>query len=211
MIIYVESNFIVEIALEQEQLASAQAILELAESKQITLIFPNFVFSEPFERIMRESRERNAVYNSLVNSLTSLQRSEPHKNIMRDMEPVIRILREAYSRQMNLLHSTFERLLRVGECINISAAHFKNVLAYQQNLGLSPQDSIIYATIIEDLQVRSRDEEKCFLSRDRKAFWSPDIRSELAAYKCRYIGSFQQGLEYVQHVLQNTGSSLPDN
>lgn len=204
MITYVESNFVVEMALEQEQMTPVQAILDLAENKQIKLIFPNFVFSEPFERIMREVRERNVLHSSLVNSLSNLQRSEPHKNIVRDMEPLIRILKEASYRQIALLHSTFERLLSVGECINISADHFKNVLTYQQKLYLSPQDSIIYATIVEDLQARPKAEKKCFLSRDRKGFdQSSIIKSALNVHTCRYIGSFRQGLDYIQHSLQN--------
>jgi hypothetical protein len=162
------------------------------------------VFSEPFERILRERRERNVLYNSLVKTLIDLQRSEPHKNIIRDMKPVTEILKEASARQVALLHSTFERLLSVGEYINISASHFKNVSTYQQKLKLSPQDSIIYATIIEDLQTRSKTEKKCFLSRDRKGFdQSPDIKSTLNAHTCRYIGNFRQGLDYIQHTLQN--------
>jgi len=123
---------------------------------------------------------------------------------MDDMEPVAGILREASSKQLDLLHSTFERLLHIGECINISANHFKNVSAYQQDLKLSPQDSIIYATIIEDLQTRSKAEKKCFLSRDRKGFdQSSTIKSALNTHTCRYIGSFRQGLDYIQHTLQN--------
>ena len=204
MITYIESNFIVEMALEQEQASLAQAILDLAENNRIKLIFPNFVFSEPFERILREKRERNVLYNSLVKVLRDLQRSESHKDIIRDMKPVTSILREASSRQIVLLHSTFERLLHVGECINISADHFKSVSAYQQDLNLSPQDSIIYATIIEDLQARPKAEKKCFLSRDRKGFdQSSDIKATLNAHTCRYIGSFRQALDYIQHTLQN--------
>lgn len=140
MITCIESNFIVEMALEQEQASLAQAILDLAENKRIKLIFPNFAFSEPFERILREKRERNVLYSSLVKALKDLQRSEPHKDIMDDMEPVAKVLREASARQLALLHSTFERLLSIGECVNISADHFKNVLTYQEILRLSPQD-----------------------------------------------------------------------
>lgn len=206
MIVYVESNFILEIALEQEQLLAAESIMALAEKNSVKLAFPSFVLSEPFERLMRERRERNLLHNSLVKSLTNLQRSEPHKNIMRDMEPVIRILTEAHFKQLERLHSTVEKLLAVGECINVNAAYFNNALIYQQNLGFSPQDSIIYATVVADLQTRPGDEEKCFLSRDRKAFGREDddrsIKTELVSYNCRYIGSFAQGLDYIQHTLQ---------
>lgn len=124
---YVESNFILEIALQQEQFLAADAIITLAEQGKMKLAFPSFV----------------------------------------------------------------------------------NALSYQQKLGLSPRDSIIYAAMVADLRIRSKNEEKCFLSRDRKAFDSEDddrpIKAELALYNCRYIGSFQQGLDYIWHTLQSAG------
>lgn len=42
MIVYVESNFILEIALEQNQAIAAEAILALAENGSITLALPAF-------------------------------------------------------------------------------------------------------------------------------------------------------------------------
>ncbi len=181
--------------------------MALAEKASLKLAFPSFVFSEPFECLIRERRERNVLHNSLVKSLTTLQRSEPHQNVMLDMEPVLRVLKEAHFKQLERLHSAFARLLMIGECIHVDSADFRKAVIYQQTLGLSPQDSIIYARVIADLRTRSQDEEKCFLSRDRKAFGIEDddrsIKTELALYNCRYIGSFAQGLDYIQHTLQS--------
>lgn len=206
MIVYVESKFVVEIALEQEQLLAAEALLALAETKKMKIAFPNFILSEAFERVMRERRERNALYNSLEKSLKDLQRSEPHKNIMLDMEPVFRTLKEAHFRQLDRLHSTFEKLFSIGECISVDATCFRSALGYQQYLNLGPQDSIIYAAIITNLQQTSSDEKKCFLSRDRKAFDKDQtIKAELDHYNCRYSGSFLQGFEYIQSTLHDAG------
>lgn len=208
MIVYVESNFVLELALEQEQWAAANAILALAEQRKIKLAFPGFVLSEPFEQIARERRERNSLYNSLLKSLAYLQRSEPHRNILFTMEPVVKVLKEAPFRQFERLHIIFEKLLGVGECVDVNTACFRNALNYQQRLGLSPQESIIYAAMIGNLKARSNDEVKSFLRRDRKAFDGEDnrpIKVELATYNCRYIGSFQQGLDYIEHALQSAG------
>lgn len=208
MIVYIESNFILEIALEQEQLSAADAILTLAEKNMIKLAFPDFVLSEPFGRIMRERNEQNVLYNSLVNLLSNLQRSKPHKNVMNDMEPIIKVLKDAHFRRLARLHSTFEKLLGIGERANVNAACFTDALIYQQKSGLAPQDSIFYATIVTDLPNRLVNEEKCFLSRDAKAFGRDadhqGIKTELALYYCRYIRSFTQGLDYIQNILHNT-------
>ena len=207
MIVYVESNFVLEMALEQEQFLAANEILSLAENKKITLAFPGLVLSEPFESISRERRERNVLISSLRRTLENLRRSEPHKRIMLDLEPMINALRSAHLRQIDLLQSTFERLLAVGECIEIKVSDFRDALIYQKNLVLSPQDSIIYSAIVTDIDRRSEEEEKCFLTRDRRAFDNSDdrdIKATLASKNCRYIGSFIQGLDYINHALQKT-------
>ncbi|HWE39423.1 MAG TPA: hypothetical protein VG406_22925 [Isosphaeraceae bacterium] len=41
-------------------------------------------------------------------------------------------------------------------------------------------------------------EPKCFLSRDTRAFLTPEIRSELGAFGCRFIPSFDDGLGFVR-------------
>ncbi len=208
MIVYVESNFVLEMALEQEQFVAAEAILSLAENNKIKLVFPSFVLSEPFECVMRKRGEGITLHKNLVETLQNLRRSEPYKNIMIDLEPAINALRDSHTRQLDLLHSTFDRLLGVGECIEINVSIFRAALNYQKSLNLAPQDSIIYASVVADLQSRPSEEEKCFLSRDIKAFGNDDdrsIKAELGASHCRYIGSFLQGLNFIQHTLARIG------
>ena len=203
MIVYVEANFVLEIALEQEQREAAEAIVALAERGKIHLVFPNFILSEAFERLTRERRERNALYDLLGKALKSLQRSEPHKNIVHNSASLTKTLREAHHRQFERLHSTFERLFDAGECINANAVCFRDASSYQDRLALEAQDSIIYATIVSDLLAHSREEKKCFLSRDRKAFDNKaKLKAELETYNCRYIGSFRQCLDYIQNTLR---------
>ena len=205
MVVYVESNFVLEIALEQEQSSAARSILSLAESRQIELAYPSFVLSEPFENISRARRERNDLQVSLLKTFSYLKRSEPYKGIMLDSGPTISVLRDAYGRQKDLLDATFDQLIGVGRCISIDLSIFREALAYQRGLYLSPQDSIIYSAIVADLKGQAQDETKCFLSRDRKAFGRNDDRSvkgELEEYNCRYIGNFSQGLDFIRSSLK---------
>lgn len=205
MIVYIESNFVLEMALEQEQVSSALALFELAESEKIKLAFSSFVLSECYECIMRERRVRNELHTSLVKALNYLQRSKPHERIKLDLEPVVNVLTDAHTRQIDLLHATFDRLLGVDINIEVDQNCFREALRYQGNLSLSPQDSIIYAAIIADLRIRSLEERKYFLSRDRRAFGNDDdrdIKKELKTYNCLYIGSFELGLDAIQHELK---------
>ncbi len=89
MIVYVESNFVLEIAYEQEEARYAKEILTLTSNGVIKLAFSSFILSEPFESVLRRQSERNGALNSLGKTLRELQRSEPHKEIMLDIDPVI--------------------------------------------------------------------------------------------------------------------------
>ena len=53
MIVYIEFNWLLEIALEQEQSSAARSIISLAESHQIELAYPSFALGESLENIMR--------------------------------------------------------------------------------------------------------------------------------------------------------------
>lgn len=202
MIVYVESNFVLEIALEQEQSSSAEAILKLAESNKIELAFPSFALSEPFSTIMHRNKERADLHQSLTVTLRQLQRSEPHKQTILDLQPLLVILKNAVNREFDLLHSTVARLLKIGRSVELDEFSLKHALVYQGQIDLKPQDSIIYSTLITDMQRRPHTETKCFLSRDKEAFsTNPAIKPELASLNCRYIGNFAQGLDFIQHAL----------
>ena len=54
MIVYVETNFVVEVALEQEEHGEASASIALAEKGDVELAFPNFILAE----ILRTTEER---------------------------------------------------------------------------------------------------------------------------------------------------------
>ena len=142
------------------------------------------------------------MYNKLVPMLKKLQRSTPFREDISGLITASAILKDAYTRQIGLLHSTFDKLLSVGECIEINVVNFREAVRYQTTASLAPQDSIIYAAIIEDLKSRPKEEQKCFLSRDEKAFDNPTIKQELGIYNCRYIKNFNDGLQFIQHSIQ---------
>jgi len=75
MIVYVETNFILELAFEQDQHQEANEILKLAESGKIDLVFPGFSISESLSKVTRRSRERDEFHKSLVRELQKLRGS----------------------------------------------------------------------------------------------------------------------------------------
>ena len=58
MKVYIESNFVLELALLQEQNESCENILSLGKSGNIHLIIPAFCVAEPIETLVRRAINR---------------------------------------------------------------------------------------------------------------------------------------------------------
>ena len=58
MNVYVESNFVLELALAQEQFESCEKILSLCEAGRIRLVVPAFSLAEPNETLARRKKQR---------------------------------------------------------------------------------------------------------------------------------------------------------
>lgn len=182
MIVYVESNFILEIALGQTQAKAAESILQLAETGTIEIAFPGFALSEPFATITRRERDQDRLGKSLANMLHDLPT----------------LLAAAAKREQDNLWSVVSRLVEVGTALETDAKCLKQALEYQKRFPLSLQDSIIYAAIINDLQIRPAEKAKCFVNSNYKDFGLPDIMTELNSYHCWYERSFGKGLNYIK-------------
>ncbi|MSQ14331.1 MAG: hypothetical protein EXR50_00490 [Dehalococcoidia bacterium] len=175
MIVYVESNFVLEIALGQEQALSAEAILSMAEDDSIDLAFPAFALSEPFSTITYHGAERQKLLSSLSQELGQLERSRAHQEVVSLLRPLPIILTEIQKMETDRLESTVGQMLKVGRAINLSEMSFQQALLYGEDYSLSPQDAIIYSVILADIKEHPTQELKCFISRDKKGFTLPAI------------------------------------
>jgi len=66
MIVYVETNFVLELALLQEQHESCEAIVQLCQAGAIRLVLPAYSLIEPYETIVRYLKNRTRVASDLA-------------------------------------------------------------------------------------------------------------------------------------------------
>ncbi len=198
MIVYVESNFVLEVALGQEQAPSAEAILAKAETGEIHLAFPEFALTEPFSTITYQGRQRRSLSNSLSDQLRQLERSVPHQEVVSLLRPAPTLLGEIERREIDLLESTVDRMLKIGRPLNLNEINFQLALVYKEQYELSPQDAIIYSVILTDIKEQPNQEIKYFISLNWKDFGRPAIRSELRTYNCQYLESFDNALTLIR-------------
>lgn len=197
MIVYVESNFILELALGQEQSTAAEALLAGAEQGKLTLAFPEFAISEPFATLAQRGKRQLELSKRLGEELRQLHRSKPHQQAISTILAAPAILSSIAQIEADRLRDTVQRLLASGTALHLDSAAFSGAVTYQSLYQLASQDSIIYAVVLADLRARPTGEPKVFISRNWRDFRSPDILAELQSHNCVYAESFDEGLALI--------------
>lgn len=200
MIVYIESNFVLEIALAQSQAAAARTILELAKNHRFAIAFPTFALFEPYSTITARWIKRSNLAGQIITELGQIGRSEvqEQQNLVTSLLPLLNKFTQLEDVDLNSYGKTVGSLLSIGRSLELNQVSFAEALTYRDTLALSYPDALIYSTIISDLAKQDAHEAKCFLSRDQRAFFDPRVRDELTRYNCRYIHSFEHGLNFIE-------------
>src|ERR1035438_3259623 len=78
MTVYVESNFVLEQSLQQEECDSCAEIIDLASNGRIMLAVPAFSLAEPHVAILGKERARSRLGNDLRKQLFELEIGRAH-------------------------------------------------------------------------------------------------------------------------------------
>ena len=205
MNVYVESNFILELAWMQEQHESCEKILALCQDQQVTLIIPAYSFGETYETLGRHQKNRRLLNTALETELKQLKRSHLHKDKIESYQ-MISVLLESDAEENQSFLQSHRRLLELAEIIPLT----KDILlAAQTSPKLnSPQDSIVYASVLQYLN-QHNNEPSCFINKNSKDFNDPDVIDELNSNNCKLLSSFNDGYGYIRATIDNnSGTNL---
>lgn len=200
MNIYVESNFVLELALLQEQSGSCSNILQLCRQEKAHLVLPAFSIAEPYETLGRRSRERNTLADSLDSELRQLSRTQPYTERINTLQEVTGFLVRSAEEERSRLTQVMKEVLEIAEVIPLDSAIITSASGLEESLGLSPQDAIVLASVLKHLE-ESDDEPSCFLNRNTKDFDDPDIVERLGEHNCSLLPRFDDALRYLRNVL----------
>ncbi|HLE84309.1 MAG TPA: PIN domain-containing protein [Thermoanaerobaculia bacterium] len=207
MNVYVETNFVLELALIQEQQGSCEEILKLSEEGRIGLVIPAYAVVEPYETLIRRHRHRKQMKADLDVEIDQITRTATYSERLRGFQDLTALLVDSASEEAKRLEEVRRRLVKICEVIPLDAGCLDAAASYQVKHDLSPQDSLVYASVISHLS-QSRAVESCFLNRNSKDFDDPDIVDELRSHGCRLIPRFDDGLAHVRnHIESENGPS----
>lgn len=199
MIVYVESNFLLELAYMQEEHESCERLLLLGEQGRIQLALPTFCVAEARMSMARQIRDRAKFYESLTRQIRELSRSRPYSDVEAKTRDFTSALIGSGEEERRRLDQAIQRMMRCGRMLPTTADVLRDAHSAEISFGLSPQDSVVYASVVTDFG--NAEANRCFLNRNTKDFSDPDIQNELATANCKLLTSFAAGIGYITHSL----------
>lgn len=196
MNVYVESNFVLELALLQEQCPACEDILGLCESREIALVLPAFSLMEPYGTLMRRHGERKRLKASVDAELRQITRTTAYADRIQDLEAAARLLLDSTEEDMARLERLRSRLLACAEMVPLDSRILALAPECQERHSLSPLDAVVYASVLTHLETGAP-RASCFLNRDA-GFLSPEIVETLKSRNCKVLPGFDQGLQYLR-------------
>lgn len=202
MNVYVESNFVLEQALEQEQHESCQRLIDISAAGSVRLLIPAFSLAEPHITLMHKASERKRLRDELQRQLSELGRSKSYRDASSSFNEITGLLIKSAENERDGLERAVDSILKSADVIPLDA----DVLGYagtiRNTFDLSMQDSLVLSSVIRHL-ADTKPVRSCFLNRNTKDFDDPNVRETLEEFDCRFFGRFDHAVDYIEAQLRN--------
>ena len=143
MDVYVETNFVLELALLQEQQESCQKLLDLAEAGRINLIVPAFSLTEPYETLIRREKNRRNLSQDLHKELSQLGRSLPYQQQVHTYQEITEFLVNSGKEEKQRFQIVVEKLLVVSKVVPLTVEILTAAIEYQSEFDFTPQPGFL--------------------------------------------------------------------
>lgn len=194
MRVYVETNFVLELALVQEEARSCRAILDLCTAGRAELAVPAYSLAEPFENLIRRHRTRKRISEELDRELHQLSRTEDYADPLARFSEIASLLQDSVDDDWERLAKVRSEILECARVIPLTAEILISAATKRQGRDFSPQDSLVYASVLADLEAGPPG-ESLFLNRNTRDFDDPGIVGSLKQHGCLLLPTFRQGLQ----------------
>ena len=200
MNVYVESNFVLELALRQEQFASCESILSLCEERHARLVLPAYSLAEPYDTLKRREQERKRLKERLDAELGQIARTATYASRLDEFRGVSALLINVTHEETRRLEEVRSRLLETAEIIPLDTAVVAASATCQHVHDFSPQDALVYSSVLSHLE-KSPAGRSCFLNRNSRDFDDQNVVEELRRYRCKVLPRFDSGRQFILSVL----------
>jgi hypothetical protein len=180
----------------QEEYEACEQIVQLCQQGLIRLIIPAYSIAEPYETQIRHQKRREELTKGFEYELKQIRRSQLYERELDLYSNFSDLLVRIDQEETQRLQQTQMRLLKFATLIPLSTSILIQSLDYQLHYRLSPQDAIILASVMEDINESNL--PSCFLNRDANHFTNPDIMDLLVRKQCKILFRFEDGNKYIR-------------
>ncbi len=198
MNVYVESGFVLTLALQQDDHQAAEQLLQLARQRRITLKIPTFSLSEPFATVHYRANNRHRLIDELRKEIRELGRTQPHVSMAGALGQYTIQMAQVLQTQLDAVEAIVLDLGQNCDLLQLDAGVLARASSYRPAYNLQPQDAIILATIIIDLERAQTSGESLFISQNVKDFENPPIQETLQHLHCKYLADFANVVRYIE-------------
>lgn len=200
MKVFVETNFVLQIAREQEQAGACGKLLDLAGVRKLKLLIPAYSLMEVHETLTRSRIGRGDLARKIEQELSELARSTSLADRAAASREMVRLLADSVEYEAKQIDAAKRRILLTAEVLPLTGTVLDDALLWRDIFDLSPQDAVVYSTIRARLESDSSG-PSCFISTNANDFADPTLRRDLTDLGCKYFASFETALAYIGHAL----------
>lgn len=204
MRVYVETNFILELAYEQEQVESCEELLQLAEAGDLRLAIPAFCFIEPMDKLRRDREKHRQLADGFRQEFRERQRGRIFTQTQRQAWAEVQTSLTAITQDAEQrVDSIRERLLRCSDILPTSERVVEHAAALWAEESLPFPDAVVLASVLNSLQHEtSSGKASCFLNSNKRDFQTPTVVELLMQWHCILKVRFDGGLGFIKAALK---------
>lgn len=193
MRVYAESNFVLELVLEQEDHGACSALLTLAESTSIDLVLPAFALFEPFTTLFRTKKDLEHLTKEVKTRLDAIARTASLRSAAQSNDITELMARSVQQAELRF-REVRSRLVAAASLLPLTADTMRGADRLVDEYGLTLPDALVLASVLADPEFGAT--PSCFLNRNHRDFDDPTIVARLG--DCRLITRFADGLDFVR-------------
>jgi len=199
VIIYAETNFLLELAYRQERCESCEEILAMARAGTITFALPALCVAEARATLKRRTDERREFHDNLKKHLREISRSQSFRGLMEDSRDVVAAFITDAEESKVRLEEAVHAIRSSGVLIPLNGEIVWESRLYEIVLSLSSEDALI----LESVRSHAAGEKgpKCFVTQDARRF-AHRIPEELARVQCKVLTNFTDAVAYIRNALK---------
>ena len=196
MNVYVESNFVLELALLQEQCTSCEEILSLCGEGRVRLLVPAYSLAEPYETLTRRQKQRKRLKEEFDSELRQIARTATYADRLTGFDDLTALLTNIADEEEKRLEEISSRFVETAEVMPLDESVLTASAQYRRTHGFSPQDALVYSTVLSHLE-RTRPLQSCFLNRNSRDFDDQNVVEQLGHYNCKLLPRFDSGCDFI--------------